>query len=41
MTDDEKELGQASVSTCKALKARAQLIDGMRVSQEPFLNALN
>ena len=25
----------------RALKARAQLIDGMRVSQEVFLNALN
>lgn len=40
MTDDEKELGQAAVSMCKVLKTQAQLIDGMRISQEAFLNAL-
>lgn len=40
MTDDEKELGEAAVSVCKALKAQALLIDGMRISQEALINAL-
>jgi hypothetical protein len=40
MTDDEKELGQAAVSMCRALKAQALLIDGMRISQEALINAL-
>lgn len=40
MTDDERELGEAAVSMCKALKAQALLIDGMRISQEALVNAL-
>jgi len=40
MTNDEKELGEAAVSMCKALKAQALLIDGMRISQEALVNAL-
>lgn len=40
MTEEEKELGQASVSMCKALRAHAQLLDGMRISQEALVNAL-
>jgi len=40
MTDEEKELGQASVSMCKALKAQAQILDGVRISQEALVNAL-
>jgi hypothetical protein len=40
MTNEEKELGEAAVSMCKALKAQAQLVDGMRISQEALLNAL-
>jgi hypothetical protein len=40
MTNDEKELGEAAVSMCKVLKTQAQLIDGLRISQEALLNAL-
>jgi hypothetical protein len=40
MTGDEKELGQAAVSMCKILKTQAQLTDGMRISQEAFLNVM-
>jgi hypothetical protein len=39
MTNEEKELGEAAVSMCKVLKAQAQFIDGMRISQEALLNA--
>lgn len=40
MTDDEKELGQASVSMCKALRSQAQLIHEMMLSQQAFVAAL-
>lgn len=40
MTDEEKELGEATVSMCHILKSQARLIDGVRVSQEALLNAL-
>jgi hypothetical protein len=40
MTDDEKELGQTCLSICKTLRTQAQLVDGIRISQEAFLNAL-